>query len=400
MPALLASLLLASAGASAEWPTTVDALEVEGLWRTVPSVVSRELPWEPGDEVTEEQWAFGLARLWNMGLFSRVDGQLEERHGRTVAVLTLEERFTINPLFRFSTAGSAGWLRLGASDTNLFGRFLEVGAQYERFGSYNGGQAWVRDPRFLDRRLNGLVQLERLARPRPGFVVFRSLARFEATGFVDSEDRVSLLGRVDVLSDRYDRVEGDAGVLPPPSEGAIVTVGGKFGRVDTVRLRQRGWSVAVQPSLGVTNDSPGVFGQLFVEALAFAMPGQRWTLAARLQAGASTAAPVQHRFYVGGLDLVRGLPDNHLRTGAYAVANVEARFVAWDSTWLAFVPTAFVDGVVARGESVDVEAIATAGAGLRVLIPKLVSSGFRADLAVTLDGEWALQPSFGVFQFF
>lgn len=391
MPALLLCALVA---ASPQLPATVDALQVEGLWRTQPSVVHRELPWKPGEQVSVEQWALGLARLWNMGLFSRVDARLESRQGETVAVFDLEERFTINPLFRFSTAGTDFWLRVGASDSNLLGRFLEAGAQYERFGAYHGGQAWVRDPRFLDRRLNGLLQVERLARPRPGFVVFRTLARLEAAGFADSEDRLQLLGRLDLIADRY---AGDAS--PVASEGFVATAGARVGRVDVVRLRQRGWSVAVQPSLGLTNDAPGLFGQLFVEALGFAMPGKRWNLAARLQMAAATDAPVQHRYYVGGLDLVRGLPDNHLRTSSYAVVNLEARVVAWDSTWLAFVPAAFVDGVVARAETGGVTALA-AGVGLRVLVPKLVATGLRADLAVPLDGSWQLQPSFGVFQFF
>lgn len=390
MPALLLCALLA-----APLPATVDALQIEGLWRTEPSVVHRELPWKPGEEVSVEQWELGLTRLWNMGLFSRVDGRLETRDGQTVAVLELEERFTINPLFRFSTAGTAFWLRVGASDSNLLGRFLEAGAQYERFGPYNGGQAWVRDPRFLNRRLNGLVQVERLARPRPGFVVFRTLARLEAAGFADSADRLQLLGRLDLIADRYD---GDAS--PPPSEGLVATVGARVGRVDVVRLRQRGWSVALQPSMGLTNDAPGLFGQLFLEALGFAMPGHRWNLAGRLQAAVASEAPVQHRYYVGGLDLVRGLPDNHLRTSRYAVLNLEARFVAWDSTWLALMPAAFVDGVVAHRESGGVTALAAGGVGLRVLVPKLVATGLRADLAVPLDGSWALQPSFGVFQFF
>lgn len=398
MLALLTTCLLATA---TDFPLTIDDVEIDGLWRARPEVVLRELPWATGDSVSIDAWELGVARLWNMDLFSDVQARVEMRDDRTVAVFDLEERFTINPLFRFSAAGDAFWVRAGLSDTNFLGRFLELGAQYERFGPYNGGQGWIRDPRFLNRRIDGLFQLERLARPRPGFVVFRALARLEARGTVDSDDRVNVLGRLDVIADRYDRIDDSSDALPPPSEGFIATAGAKVGRVDTVGIRQRGWSLELQPSFGLTNDAPSVFGQLFAEALAFASPGTRWTLAARLQAAGTTDAPRQHLLYVGGLDQVRGLEDNHIRTRAYAVLNLEARFIAFQwASWVALVPTVFVDGVVARGETTGVRALATTGGGLRVLIPRLVQSGLRADLAVTLDGSWQVQPSIGVFQFF
>lgn len=376
----------------------VDALEINGLSRTEPFVVTRELPWKEGTPFTDEQWELGLVRLWNMNLFSQVAARIDERDGRRVAVFDLEERFTLNPLLRFSTAGSAYWYRLGATDTNLFGRFIEAGAQYERFVDYHGGQAWVRDPRLFNRRLNGLVLGERLARPRPGFVVFRALARLEVAGFTDSQDRVLVLGRIDALADRFDRIDDATTPLPAPSEGAIVTAGVRYGRIDIARNRQRGWTAEIRPSLGVvTGASP--FAQLFGELLAFAMPGTRWTFAARLQGAVSTSAPEQHQLYVGGLDLVRGLPDNAIRTPAYLVGNVEARFVAFDSTWVAFVPTVFVDTVIARTEAGGVRGEATAGGGLRMLSPKLVTSGLRGDIAVRL-GTGEVQPSFGVYQFF
>lgn len=401
MLALLASLLVASAPTAQSLPVLIDDVEINGLWRARQSVVLRELPWAPGETIEAEAWALGIARLWNMELFSDVQARVESREGKNIAVFDLEERFTINPLLRFSATGDSFWVRVGVSDSNFLGRFLELGARYERFGAYNGGQGWIRDPRFLNRRIDGLLQLERLARPRPGFVVFRSLARLEATGTVDSDDRVTVLGRLDVLSDRYDRIDQSPDPLPPPSEGFVATVGAKFGRVDTVGIRQRGWSFELQPSFGLTTDAPSAFGQLLTETLAFASPGTRWTLAARLQTAVTTDAPRQHLLYVGGLDLVRGIEDNAIRTQAYAVVNLEARLIAFQwASWVALVPTVFVDGVVARGEAGGVRGVATTGAGLRILIPRLVQSGLRGDLALALDGSFRLEPSIGVYQFF
>lgn len=74
-------------------PVRVERVELTGFSWTHPSVVHRELQLDVPGVVTAEQWALGLTRLWNCGLFSRVDGRLERRPEGVVAVLELEERF-------------------------------------------------------------------------------------------------------------------------------------------------------------------------------------------------------------------------------------------------------------------------------------------------------------------
>ena len=91
----------ASSTCPRQWPTRIGELEVTGLWRTELFIVQNELPWRPGELVTEAAWKLGLARLWNLGLFSRVDGQLHCDGGDVRAQLSLEERWTLNPLFSF-----------------------------------------------------------------------------------------------------------------------------------------------------------------------------------------------------------------------------------------------------------------------------------------------------------
>jgi len=81
--------------------------------------------------------------------------------------------------------------------------------------------------------------------------------------------------------------------------------------------------------------------------------------------------------------------------------------VAWDSTWLALMPTVFVDGALAEAQSGagSPQTALSFGAGCRFLVPRFVGTGLRVDAA------WALGPipfgtgttpsvSVGVYQFF
>jgi hypothetical protein len=381
-------------------PLRVERVEVRGLSWTKPFVALRELQLEPPAEVTASQWTLGLARLWNCGLFSRVDGRLERRAEGVVAVVELEERFSLNPLFSFGIGGGAAWVRFGLNDNNFLGRFLEWGVRYERFLAFNGGQVWFRDPRLFGKRLLGLAQVEWLFRPRPEYTRRRLQGIVDVMGELDD---LFLFGlRVEGFRDEYTAPLVGEGRLPQSLQGLLIHPSVRMGRIDTVRLRERGVSLEVRTSIGITSDvqSP-LYVQTLIEGLAFVMLGERFNLAFRGQVGVSSAAPTEQRFYLGGLDLLRGYDDSSVRTEQFILGNAELRAVVFDSTWFAVVPAAFVDGAVVRTETLETKGLVSAGLGVRLLVPKMLRTGLRADLAVTLVGG---RPQFGVaigvFQFF
>ena len=393
------ALVLGAAIAATPWPVRLDALEVTGLDWTQRSVVERELPWREGEVVSEEAWELGTTRLWNTDLFSQVSARVEERPGGAhAAVYELEERFSLNPLISYGVGGGRWWFRVGANDINFLGRFLEWGARYERFDAYNGGQAWMRNPRLFDRRLSGLVQVDSLFRPRPEYVRRRLGGTLELGGEV--HDRLRLGGRAELFHDDYGEPLQGPTRVPASLTAAQGTGMQRLGRVDTLRLRQKGWSLEFRETIGVASSGPAAtYGQVFSELLAYAVAGERWNLALRAQAAASTPAPTELQFYLGGLDLVRGYPDSSVRTQAYALANAEVRATVFDSTWFAIVGVGFLDGAVAQ-QGAGITGMASAGLGLRLLVPKLVRTGLRADGVITLTGMPALGASLGVFQFF
>ena len=390
MSALLLTLVLA------QWPQRIDAVQVKGISWTKEFVVLRELPWRAGDEVSQASWELGTTRLWNTDLFSRIESKVELREGGSrVAVYELEERFSLNPLFSFGIGGGRWWFRVGANDVNWLGRYLEWGVRYERFDLYNGGQGWLRDPRLFGKRLLGLVQLDYLFRPRPEYVRRRLGGTLEVSGELNDVTRTGL--KLEVFRDEYlDPLEG-APTLPPTLLAGQLTTFVRMGRVDTVRIRQKGWSFELRPTLGVATSGP--YAQLFLELLWFKLLGERFNLAVRAQGGMSTEAPTELKYYLGGLDLIRGAADSLVRTQRFALVNAEVRATIFDSMWFAIVGAAFVDGALAD-DGVRVQPLLSAGGGVRLLVPRLVKTGVRADVAVTLVGRPTAGFSFGVFQFF
>ncbi len=391
-------------------PAIIDLIEVTGLHRTKLSVVLRELPFVRGQKVDQATWDFAITRLWNFGLFGDVKANVIRRHGKVVAQFVLDERWTLNPLFAFGVGSGVIWAGAGATDSNRAGRFVEVGAQYQRFNEFNGFEAWVRDPRLFDKRFDWMVLAGQLVRPRGDFADrrLRFSTEFAWTSWLD---RLRLGARIDVMRTTFLPPDGaDAGDNPAMAWAFAYEVSTRIGRVDAVRIRQEGGTVELRAAF-VSAEASTVtlgsdFGQLWLEGNGFLMVGDRWNFASRVQAGIQGDAPKQLRFYLGGLEQVRGYVDNFARTPRYAFANVEARFIAYDSTWFALMPAVFVDGGVAARETGGAVPLLSAGTGLRILFPWMVDAGIRVDAAVPLSagcsGGHGFCPglNIGLYQFF
>jgi hypothetical protein len=402
-------------------PAVVESIEVRGLWITREFVVRRELPFHEGESVTPETFELARALLWNTGLFSRVELKLESHAGHNVCVVTIEDRFTLNPLFSFGVATSAGgntfWVRAGADDVNFLGRFIELGVRYERFGNYNGFQAWARDPRLFGKRVDGLLLTEWLFRPRPTFLLRRLSVRGEVYGESSSGDvRVGLIAQG--VSDESFAVDMSSDAPPPYSRGLQLGAMFRVGRVDLDRIQFKGWAIEVWPSLWASTE-PGhtSYAELWAQAVYYRTFGPRVNVAFRGQVGMVPGARVQDRFFLGGLDPgtppttsmqpypsgIRGYPDSFVRTERYASFNAELRVTAFDFMWLALMPAVFVDAAAALDEAGQrVVPMLSWGLGVRLLSPRLVRTGVRFDLAMPLVGTAAWPPgiSFGVYQFF
>ncbi len=381
-----------------ELPAKIDTVIVNGLTRTKPFVVNRELGFAAGDTITREQLDLAVTRLWNTTIFAHVKARVVRKKGggQVLAVFDLEDRWTLNPLLGYGAGGSAFTFRVGAADNNVAGRFLEAQAQYQYFDGFHGGQMILRDPRTFNRRIETTFQLERLVRPRPDFSDQRTLARLEMATLVN-DDSLRLGMRVDGFMDRFLPPLDPPSNLPAATNTVLFEPNIRLGRVDTVRLMQKGGSVELRQGFGITDsESAPTYTQTTVEVLRFVTIGSRINLALRARLANISHVPPHLRLYVGGLDLLRGYQDNFVRTNGYMLYNAECRYVAYDSTWVAFMPVAFTDGNLSQDSP---HALFSAGVGIRVLVPKFVGTGLRADLAIPFENPHA-EPNFGVYQFF
>lgn len=388
-------------------PARIDAIEVQGLTRTNLGVVTREIPFRAGQVVSQDEWDFAILRLWNLNLFDTIDAHVDRdpKTHRSVAIFKLRERWTLIPLIAFGDGGGVGFLQLGAADTNLAGRYVTLGAKYERFAVFDGFQVWLRDPRLMHSMWDALVMGEQLVRPRQDYAD-RRLRLATELGWQGWRDRLRAAWRLTLQRNTMVPRDGsDPGPDPPHIWSREMELGLRIGRIDTVRLREGGSAVEVRLSINANDPNfTNHFAQVWLEGQMYAMPGERWNLAARLQAAAQGNAPIPLQFYVGGLELVRGYPDSAVRTDRYAVLNAEARFIAWDWHYLALMPAVFVDAGLAGRQEGGVKPMLSAGGGVRVLFPTLVESGIRLDFATPLLKDACPGScqffSVGVYQFF
>ena len=105
----------------------VETIAIKGLSRTDKKVVFRELLFKQGEQVREADLAESIQRLYNTQLFAKVSYNYDKANKKMT--LTFEERWTTIPILKFNSGGGVNQLIAGAYDINLFGQYIEGGAQ-------------------------------------------------------------------------------------------------------------------------------------------------------------------------------------------------------------------------------------------------------------------------------
>ncbi len=410
-------------------PVLVEAITIDGLQRTKPGVVYRELLVEEGEIASRAVIAESIQRVRNTGLFRKVTFELardttegsDTTEGDRAVTLQIEvdERWTTLPMFQLSSGGGTYRLITGAYDTNFLGRYLGLGGRYERLGETNSFYAWAYDPRAFNERLRLGVELGSRNRT---FTLYGDDGR-QSGGFLVDQFTVGVSVEKEWLwwlrtgiSLRFDHddfslstiapevadLQRERG-LPEPAYFLSGHLGVSLGRIDQDNYLFDGTELGL--SLSHTNSAIGSthdqlkFGFRLNH---FEMLPLNSNLGVRIAGGTSSVEAIHRRYYVGGLDSIRGFPHQRFAGEHYWQAGVEYRIPSFDMRWFVLQHIAFVD---AAGVSDDIAEFATlsgasAGVGVRVMVPKIQGLIARFDYAWAIDGHAPNALSIGGGQFF
>ncbi|MDH5544035.1 MAG: BamA/TamA family outer membrane protein [Gammaproteobacteria bacterium] len=393
---LLTCLCMSSAWADGEFKSNsalLDQIQIEGLRRTAESVVLQELLVEPGKTISEKQLDESLRRLRNLRIFSRVEPEVTNTGDNNVTLITrVEEKWTTVPILRASSGGGANYFVVGAYDINTFGKYKELGGQYENYNGEHSAVVWYRNPRFMRQRLRfGLdiwsvsrpyVQYDKLAQPQLSFL----LNRKKLNTFFDWELRSWLrlgLG-LELNRDTLKNIADGQDIYK--SDANIARLSATLGQIDYDNYLLQGMqaTVTIENALAYSASQEKFLRIISENQLYFILPW-RSNLAMNLRLGYTDSEALQHVFYLGGLENIRAYYDTQFQTQAFWQYNTEYRIPSFRNSWLVLQHTFFVDALqIMQGytHSNPSPIYASAGMGIRLISPKVYRLTLRLDIAL------------------
>lgn len=422
-------------------PVCLVGLHFEGLESTQRRVVVRELRYagvQPGAQVGRAEVEEGAQRLRNLGIFRTVRYALAPVHPDTAPAtrpdcagapprhltVEVEEKWTMLPILNFRQGGGTYRLVLGAYDTNFLGRYLNVGAQYERLGDANSFFVWAGQPRLFDRRLRAEIgvgqrnEVFHYYRPDDSLGWSFLLRRWLVETYLEREwfwwARMGLVLRYQDDDFARDRMSGlplqqvRAMRRPEASRALIAGAKLKFGRLNRDSFLVDG--AALDLTLLHANEHVGSsysFGSVSGSARFFRTLPFRSTLGLALDGGWSETTAqgidaLHRKFYLGGLTTLRGFSVHRFRGDHFWSTTAELRVPSLANDWAVVQHIFFVD---AGGVADDLSELgrlsgASAGLGLRLIVPKVQDFIMRIDYAFPLYRNAPNPVSLGGGQFF
>lgn len=419
-PLLAPLLLLFSIPAASE---TLHKLEVSAS-RTHEAALRSLIETREGDEFSAEVWRRDVERIEDTHLFYKVSASTVTRDGRLHARVRAENKFSTIPILKFKRGGGSSVYTAGLYEVNLGRSMLETGAQYESFNGKPGMALWVRHPYFPTRRdragadlIAHTVNLPLLnldGEPEADFEneetrlnlhYSRELARPWKAGLTASVFR-NVFRADDSTAEKAAR--NAAYGTSRLNGGRTVTLSPKlsYGRLLRGNVQLRGFEASVGGEWawrGLGSEFDYIKGVLRLQG--GAVPVKRLNLAGQLMIGAKTGNEFQHKFYLGGLDSVRGFLDGQFRGNHAWVINMEARPTLVESDRWVLQGNVFTDWAKTWDESAfDLDGFDSPflshGVGFRLILPRVYRAVLRADLAWTREPFQRMGFSMGLQQFF
>ncbi|MDH5693628.1 MAG: BamA/TamA family outer membrane protein, partial [Gammaproteobacteria bacterium] len=393
-----------------------------GLQRTKPKVVLREITFSEGDWIPADAIKESVQNLKNLELFSEVRPYLELQADKSVHIrFELAEKWTTIPYLSYAEGGGTVHIRGGAYDINVFGKYIELGAEYESLNGTGSGFLWYRNPRLFNQRLNLLVVAGTHARPRKiykeGVEQYRFGQEQEEGYFILKKEfsRDFTLGlSYRISSDMFSDLKPDkeeAGRFSEQLnyneryEAQSYTFIAAYGKLDfdSFLVKGREYRLDIVSS---RSDTGNLNYTQFISENKFFYP-LRWhsNLASRLIVSTIDTNSLFRNNYVGGLTHVRGYYDGQFLGSSYWLANLEYRVPSMNNSWVVLQHIFFVDVAQVRDRFRELDlsgeqTYSSVGLGIRFIIPKIYRFNGRLDIAFPNSKTGASGISIGAQQFF
>lgn len=393
--------------------------------KTSPDVILRFLESREGSEFDQKKWNADVDRIRDTALFYDVSSESYEENGKQILGLHLKNKFSLIPILKFKSGGGTSLLTVGAYEANFMNRLVEVGGQYENLNGKNGAVFWFRHPYFLSWRnrvgadfYNRTVDLPLLTLTGEEEAFFdnkelrfngrwmRTVTPYLRAGLILSLVR----NNFEMDNSTPDRAAKNAAFTAkrPIRSGRTVSIRPRLtvGKLRDEGIHVRGQELELRgewadPSLG----SDFHFFKGEARWLSGYRPRPDVNVATQFAIGSKSGHEFQHKFYLGGLDSVRGFVDGQFRGEHMWLANVEVRPTLLNRPLWTLQGNVFTD--IARtwdAKSFSSEGFKdpflSFGVGFRVILPRVYRGILRFDLARTQKPVTGYGFNLGLQQFF
>lgn len=406
------------------YAVSIAEINIQGS-KTNPETILKLLDSKAGDEFNEEILNEDIQRIMNTGLFYDIKSLISEKNGQKRIDLSLKNKFSTIPIFKYKRGGGTSLLTIGVYEVNLFNKLLEGGIQYERMKGRDGLVTWFRHPYFIsnknllgteiyihtvnlplltiegeeeayfdDKKVRWNLHIEReiWKNVRPGI----QLSIYKNEFKEDNSTNEKMQRNNDFTADN------------PLKNGLTVSLSPKviFGKINVQKFYVYGTELILQGEFSnkeLGSDFNFTKG-LLVLGSAF-RPVKKINIATNFEMGSKTGSEFQHKFYMGGFDSIRGFFDGQFRGEHMWLANIEVRPTLIEKPQWVLQGNVFADysktwDAVSFGTDGFHNPFSSYGIGARIILPKVYRAVLRMDFAKTVTPVSGYGFSFGLQQFF
>ncbi len=355
--------------------------------------------------------------------FASVTLRNDTKNHRPKLFIQLREKWTLIPVVRGGVGGGNDYKYVGVYNTHSFGSLWTLGAEAHQFGRQpTGGVVWARAPQYnggrevlglelwrehrrrlfyeLGSRKSSASVLTDLSRVR---LLYLKPAWWDQSGeyksgldLIVSKERPATIERKSFFDQETERLN----YLNEDLQSTEVFWRNEFDDLFVDRHFYQGKRLVF--SLGPNFEQDQIKASFEADLYFFQKYWKRENLGVHFFLGHKESKASEGRYYLGGLESVRGIPDGYVFGTKAAYANLENRHLILERQYIDIMSVVFFDiGNAADSWSQIHENWQTAaGLGLRFSVPQVYRLSFRIDYAFSLNNPKNNGISAGMNHFF